>query len=152
VDKEDKNMWKKRQLLWVIIPGGILIVVLSLSWSELPWMANHFGFALPGKGGLPYRIAYADRTYTNLATCARAGWCQSPSSGTHPDPLCWKQQDIRQHADWPLVHVGAISTLFGSPYSLMAAQSNVSSKLTVVVIYLVSDTNCYVPYELEGGP
>lgn len=145
---------EKRKLLWAIISAGILIVVLSLSlsWLGLPWMANHFGFALPGQGGLPYRIAYADRTYSNPATCAYAGWCQSPSSGTHPDPLCWKQEDIQQHGDWPLVRVGTIFTLFGLPYSLMAPQSSVSSKLTAIIIYLASDTNCYVPYALEGGP
>ena len=145
-------MWKKRKLLWIIISLGSLIVVLSLSWLGLPWMANHFGFALPGQWGLPYRIAYADRTYTNLATCAYAGWCQSLASGTHPDPLCWQGEEIQQHGDWPIVHVGTISTLFGSPYSLMAAQSNVSSKQLVFAIYLVYDPHCYVPYGLEGGP
>lgn len=147
-------MWEKRKLLWVIIPGGVLIVVISLSWLswlELPWMANHFGFALPGQGGLPYRIAYADRTYANLATCAHAGWCHS-TSPRPPDPLCWKKVDIQQHGDWPLVRVGTISTFFGSPYSLMASQSTVSSKLTIVILYLVYHTNCYVHYSLEGSP
>ncbi|GHO76935.1 hypothetical protein KSD_47060 [Ktedonobacter sp. SOSP1-85] len=141
-------MLKKYQFLWVIILGGSLAVVLGLSWLELPWMANHFGFALPGQGGLPYRITYATRTYVNHATCAHAGWCQTD---TQSNPLCWKEADIRQHDNWPLIRIGTITTLFGSPYSLIA-KSNASSKRTVIVIYLVFDTNCYVPYALEGGP
>jgi hypothetical protein len=145
-------MWNKRNLFWIILFGGIFIIVCGLSWLELPSTANRFGFALPGQGGLPYRIAYANRTYTNLATCARAGWCQSPSSSTHPNPLCWKKEDIQQHGDWPLVRVGAIFTLLGSPYPLMAPQSTVSRKMTAFAIYLIFDATCYVPYELEGGP
>jgi len=46
-------MWKKRKLLWVIISGGILIVVLSLSWLELPWMANHLDLPYQDKGVSP---------------------------------------------------------------------------------------------------
>src|SRR5271165_6099942 len=116
-------MWEKRKLLWIIILGGSLIIVLSFSWLGLPWTANHLGFALPGRGGLPYRIVYAGRDYANPVTCAHADWCQSASASTGSAPLCWKVEDVRQHNDWPLIHVGAISTFFGSPYPLLIPQS-----------------------------
>jgi hypothetical protein len=147
-----KSMQNKHKLLWIIIPIGLLVAAMSLFWVELPWMANHFGFALSGKGGLPYRITYSGRDYSNLATCAHADWCQSTSPDTGRNPLCWKKEDIQHDGYWPLVQVGTISTFLGSPYSLMAPQSQVSSNLTVISAYIASGTNCYVPYELEGSP
>lgn len=149
----DTKHLKKRIFVWALIPCVVLVAIGSILWTmRLPWMANHFGYALPGQGGLPFRITYAGRTYANLATCARASWCPSVSDTAKPSNLCWKDNDIRQHYDWPLVQVGSLSTLFGSPYPLMASQSNVSSKLTVMIIFVAKVDGCYVPYELEGGP
>jgi hypothetical protein len=146
-------MLEKPKLLRAIISTGVLAIVICFLWLGLPWMANHFGFALPGKGGFPYRVTtYAGRAYISHRTCAYAGWCQSASPATHPNPMCWKEEDIKQSSAWPLVQVGTISTLFGPPYALMAPQSIVSSKLTPTSIYVVFDTSCYVSYALSGGP
>ena len=146
-------MLEKPKLLRAIISAGVLAIVICFLWSGPPWMANHFGFALPGKGGLPYRVTtYAGRAYISQRTCAYAGWCQSTSPGTHTDPLCQREEDIKQSHAWPLVQVGTISTLFGPSHALMAPQSIVSSKLTPTGIYVVFDTSCYVSYTLSGGP
>ena len=71
-------MQKKYKLLWIAIGSLIIIIIVLGLWLRLPWLANHFGFALPGPGGLPYRISYAGRAYANTATCAHADWCQIP--------------------------------------------------------------------------
>jgi hypothetical protein len=146
-------MLEKPKLLRAIISAGVLAVVICFLWLGLPWVANHFGFALPGKGGLPYRVtSYAGRAYTSQRTCAYAGWCQSTSPSTRTDPLCQREEDIKQSRVWPLVQIGTVSTLFGPSYALMAPQSTVSSKLTPTVIYAAIDTSCYVSYGLSGGP
>src|SRR5947209_8064546 len=117
-------MLEKPKLLPAIITVGVLAIVICFLWLGLPWMANHFGFALPGKGGLPYRVTtYAGRAYISHTTCAYADWCQSASADTGLDPVCRKEEDIKQSSAWPLVQVGKISTLFSSPYALMAPQS-----------------------------
>ena len=142
-------MLRKRKILWLIVALGALILTLTFGGNTgLSWLANHFGFALPGEGGLPYRIAYQDRTYTNIATCAHAQWCQ----GTASSNLCWQKDRVQQAYSWPLVQVGSIATLFGSPYPLMVPQTMVSSRQVDVLLYVLDKTNCYVPYALEGSP
>lgn len=117
----------------------------------LPQLANHFGFALPGLKGLPYRVVYAGRAYSNTSTCAYADWCQSPSQDFSPDPLCQKKEDIQRQGDWPLAQVGIVFTFIGLPYPLMMPQADVSRKISFGV-YIGYSSDCYVPYTLEGGP
>ena len=50
--------------------GGLAGVLLLIALQ--PWTANHFGYALPGPRGLPYRLSYAGRDYSNAQTCAGA--------------------------------------------------------------------------------
>lgn len=143
-------MLKRSKLYWSLIAGGLRIIVISVFvWNMAsPWMANHFGFALPGEGGLPYRVAYGKRDYANLATCARAGWCPDTAEAS----LCQNKKDLQQLGTWPLIQVGFVPTLLSSPYSLMASQANVANQMTVMGVYVVYKPDCYVPYDLEGGP
>jgi hypothetical protein len=89
------------------------------------------------------------RSYTNISTCAYASWCQDTSQNpslktlTDPSPLCWKKEKIQQMGDWPLTRIGSIFTLFGSPYTIMASQANISSQQTIGIIYLAFDTTHY---------
>jgi hypothetical protein len=149
-----KNMWNKRTIMRGIVSGMMLaaaFVFISLFLPALPWLANHFGFALPGLKGLPYRVAYAGRTYNNLETCAYAGWCQSDSQGLPPAPFCLTKEEIQRQGRWPLTQVGIIFTFLGLPHPLMMPQADVPRKLAFVA-YVAYSSNCYVPYTLEGGP
>ncbi len=143
-------MLKISKAYWVLIWGGLLIIVISFFvWNmEGPWLANHFGFALPGDGGLPYRISYGGRDYANLYTCARAGWCPNTATGS----LCRNKEKVQQLDTWPLIQVGSVPTMIGSSYSLMVSQSSISSKQTIMAVYVEYKTDCYILYGIEGGP
>lgn len=60
---------------WVPLAIIALVMVPALAALLQPAMANHFGYALPGPRGQPYRLTYAGRSYANPCTCAGAGWC-----------------------------------------------------------------------------
>ena len=143
-------MLKIPKVYWTLILGGLLIIVISFFlWNMgAPWLANHFGFALPGDGGLPYRISYGGRDYANLNTCARAGWCPNTAN----DSLCRDKEKVQQLNPWPLIQVGSVTTMIGSPYSLMASQADISSKRTIMLVYVEYKTDCYILYTIEGGP
>ncbi len=145
-------MSDKRSFIWLSIPLVVLLfALLWLAWSvALPWAANNDGFALPGSGGLPYRVFYAGRAYHNPATCARAGWCNHAPSGPL-DPLCWREGDIQRQRSWPLVQVGAMGELLGSPIPLLASRAGAASGRTVPMVFVEMDNGCYVPYALDGS-
>ncbi len=142
----------KRSFVWFSIPiVALLFALLWLAWlTALPWVANNDGFALPGSGGLPYRVFYAGREYSNPATCARAGWCNTVPYGPL-DPLCWKARDIQRQRTWPLVQVGTVVELFGSPIPLLASRAGAVNGRTVTMVFVEMDNGCYVPYALDGS-
>lgn len=105
-----------------------------------PWAANHFGFALPGDNGLPYRIHFSGRDYATQGYCAGADWCKGQQ----------RECDAKQHifgAD-SLSHVADVKTLLGPDYPIYTVST---AGFTTVILYVKADT-CYVPYALEGGP
>ena len=146
-------MQDRRKLFWYSVPVmAALLMLLGLLWYlGLPWAANQFGFALPGAGGLPYRIHYNGHGYVNPATCARGGWCeQQQASDGSSHALCWSIQELQQRNLWPLAQVGTLSTLFSSPYPLMVPRASLTSTPPQMVIVPLNG-DCYVYYTLTGG-
>jgi hypothetical protein len=138
--------WKR----WTIGASVALLLTLVavLTWSPLlPWAANHYGFALPGDDGLPYRIYYAGRHYATQGMCARAGWCAGESRECETPATL--ETKLRLHRMWPLHDVSSIGTLFGPSYPILAGAT--PAGLTTVILY-VPYHGCYEVYELEGGP
>lgn len=147
-------MQDHRKLFWFSVPAvAALLMLLGLFWYlGLPWASNTFGFALPGSGGLPYRIFYGGHSYTNPALCARAGACASALSFGQRPVFCWTMRDLQQRNAWPLVQVGSVPTLFSASYPLLASLSNVNGKRTVPLTFVPQANGCFVPYALASGP
>ena len=120
--------------------AGVLVVV-----AQQPWAANHFGYALPGPHGLPFRVSYAGRYYANEHTCAGDGWCRSngPLPCTTPD---WLQSNHY----WPLQRVGSVTTLFGPAHPLLRTPT--PRGFITMGLYVPVERDCYLAYALEGGP
>jgi hypothetical protein len=134
----------KRWRRWAVAALGVVIVA-GLVWGmALPWAANHYGFAMPGRDGLPWRISIFGRDYSSLQVCAGAGWC--PEGGA---PRCYTQSDLVGFGAWPLKSVGTISTLFGAPRTLLR---QVDAPSVAAPIVIADGPGCYVEYALEGGP
>jgi hypothetical protein len=51
-----------------------LLVASAVLIALQPSLANHFGYALPGKDGLPYRIHVDGRDYSTYQVCADGDW------------------------------------------------------------------------------
>lgn len=114
-----------------------LVVLLPAAGGAafLPWTANHFGYALPGERGLPYRIHHAGRDYHSEATCAGAGWCDTPA------PHCAPPEPS-------LTRVDEVPTLFGTAHPVFVTRP-APTPLTVLV---QATPGCFVGYALMGGP
>jgi hypothetical protein len=143
-------MWKNGKLRWAIVVV-LGLVVLTVAGAGViafqPRTANHFGYALAGPDGLPYRISYQGRSYFNLSICAGADWCKGHTSG---QSLCVTQAVLAQDNRWPLAQVGAVPTLFGPSHPVMAESS--SAGLTQTELFVVNGSDCYVAYALQGSP
>lgn len=119
----------------------LAVPAAGLAWlGGPPWVANHYGFALPGADGLPYRIHYSGRDYATQGYCADAGWCNGQRRA------CESQQAIPGASSF--AHVADIATVFGPAYPVYSVNT---TGFTSVVLFVHVGT-CYVPYELEGGP
>ena len=119
---------------------GVLVVIV-----QQPWTANHFGYALPGPHGLPFRLSYAGRHYANEHTCAGDNWCR----GNGP-PQCTTAAWLRSDHYWPLQRVGSVATLFGS--SRLVFRAPTPQGMTTMSLYVPIGRDCYLAYTLEGGP
>jgi hypothetical protein len=131
--------------------GGVIVLVLAGAiWTALqPRTANHFGYALPGKDGLPTYIYANGRRYHSAQVCAGADWCQQERA-RQGIPRCYTQADLQGRLRlWPLVHVGDMFTLFGAPRAILARAGDQGLRLA----FTIADApGCYVTYTLEGGP
>lgn len=131
--------------------GGIIALILTGAiWTALqPWTANHFGYALPGKDGLPTYIFANGRRYHSAQVCAGADWCQQERA-QQGIPRCYTHADLQNRLHlWPLVHVGDMFTLFGAPRTILARAGSWS----LTMAFIIADgPDCYVIYGLEGGP
>lgn len=148
-------MQDRRKFFWYSVPlVAAFLMLLGLLWYlGLPWAANRFGFALPGAGGLPYRIHYNGHSYSNTATCAREGWCENQSSvNGQPHGLCWSMQELQQRNLWPLIQVSTLSTFLSSPYPLMVPRASLANNSPPQMVIVAMDSDCYVYYTLTSGP
>jgi hypothetical protein len=141
------RIFKSKHKLAAICLTGLVgvIFLLIVTYITLPRLANHYGFALPGSNGLPYRISYDNRTYSTQATCAGANWCESNSEH------CVTQANLVKKNYWPLAEISTIPTLFGSDHKVMVAEASKVGKLPMV-LYIAKKEGCYISYGLEGGP
>lgn len=138
--------WTRRRAVAVGAIAALLLIVAGLAlWSPaLPWAANHYGFALPGSAGLPYRIHYAERDYATSGMCARAGWCAGQAR------TCESQVRLAADELWPLRQVDQVNTLLGPSYPVLMPIV-VPSSMTTTLLF-VPYQGCYQVYALEGGP
>lgn len=127
---------------------GVLLVVLALIWAVvLPALANQNGFALPRSCGVPTHITYAGQHYTNPSPCA--GGAQGVATGCHTP------EELSAEADWPLIKVGEVPTLFGAAHSILLPEDEAlaaAKGLTPTSVFVEDNSACYLSYDLEGGP
>lgn len=135
-----------------------LVALVFAGWLAFqPRVANHFGYALPVRDGLPCRLHYRGRDYENDEQCGgmdRGAWSvwyaahhHVPSGGP-----CQQPATLRGIRDWPLHEIASISTLLGPSHPvLVSSRDGPASGFTTMVLY-VEDAGCYRPYALLGGP
>ena len=161
---QSKEMRRKhlslKDILVYLLLAFLLVAVLTFGFNAiggLPEFANHFGFALPGDNGLPFRISYLNRDFISPITCAGADWCKNGNSSAFVDgvspPLCHHKQDLQKNGEWPLMKVGSIFTIPpGSPYPITVAEPDyLHDNGKVVAVYVIKTKDCYVSYELSGS-
>ncbi|MEU0793217.1 hypothetical protein ABZ342_24350 [Amycolatopsis sp. NPDC005961] len=132
-------MVKRRAALVALVM--VLLVLAAGGFAFLPWTANHFGYALPGDRGLPYRIHHAGRDYRSYTTCAGAGWC-------HDEPYC--VPSARLGGEVALAQVDEVDTWFGAAHPVFVAGPAPDGAPMSVVVRAGPD--CYVGYSMMGGP
>jgi len=150
----------RKILSWRLVSAITLaaVTITGTLWViDQPTVANHFGYALSGEKGLPYRLRYGQHSYISPMTCAGANWCEvekTPKERASPycTPGTLVRQEIKGSGLGPLVRAGHVTTLFGSPHEIYVI-GNLSPGQTTVDLYVESARNdCYVDYILSGGP
>ncbi|OLF19130.1 hypothetical protein [Actinophytocola xanthii] len=139
----------RRRRVWVFV-AVVLVGLGALAGAAfLPWSANHFGYALPGDQGLPYRVEYGDRDYRSHVTCAGADWCEPGTRradvGT---PYCTPRAELELGR---LHRVGEVPTLWGSPHAMFLTMEPQPGTTPIAVLVEATD-GCYVSFILMGGP
>jgi hypothetical protein len=120
-------------------------------------MANAFGYAVPGAGGLPYRVHYGSHYYFSYLTCAGASWCiQEETAEQRAQPYCTPgalvRQELIESRSEPLARVGAVMTLFGPSHDIFTAGGLTPSQTATQLYIEAAQKDCYVVYGLRGGP
>ena len=138
--------WTRRRITAASAVAVLLLILLGVVlWSPaLPWEANHYSFALPGKDGLPYYLHYNGRRYATQGMCARAGWCAGQQRA------CESQGQLAADQLWPLREVDRVNTLLGPSYPVLMP-GVVPADMTTTLLF-VPYQGCYQVYALEGGP
>ncbi|MBN3949553.1 MAG: hypothetical protein HWQ38_25060 [Nostoc sp. NMS7] len=131
-----------------IVVGTVGFIVFSvLLLVFLPWSFNFFGYALPGKGGLPCPVSYGHRVYIASNKCIGvfSYGIQLP---------CRTELDLIDKKSWPLTQVGQIPTLLGEPYPLFLDAPSIKQikQWTPTGVFVRTGSNCYIGYNLSGGP
>jgi hypothetical protein len=137
----------------------LCLIIIGLPWSKaLPWLANHYQFALPGVKGLPYEITTNGWSYQNLATCANAEWCEvNQNAAYYSDyPVCMREADLKQAKRWPLVQIATLWTLGQSPQPILVdekfSKPDAGHILGQGAIYVHRNDGCYTQYTMTSGP
>lgn len=136
---------------WAVVLGVLSVLALGgLAWGATrPRVANHFGYALPGRDGLPTYIYTIGRRYHSSQVCADGDWCQADREQQNI-PRCYTQADLQTFHAWPLSQTGTMFTLFGAPQPIYNPTAEGSG--STVPFIMADGPNCYVVYDLEGGP
>lgn len=132
----------------------VLVVTLFLSAAGLfqlagglPGIANRLHLALPGDAGMPYRISYNGRLYSNSTTCAGADWCVR----AYPQgPYCLSREML-SHQTPPGDHVGDVLTVVGAPHPIFLP-AGVADGFTPALLIVRRDDACWLIYTLDGAP
>ncbi|KDN22999.1 hypothetical protein DV20_06635 [Amycolatopsis rifamycinica] len=105
---------------------ALVVVLLAAGGAAfLPWTADHFGYALPGDGGLPSRIHHAGRDYRGAATCVGGD-------------------------EQALTQVGEVGTLFGAAHPVFTTRPVPEEPPLTLLVR--DGPDCFVGYALLGGP
>lgn len=127
---------------------GVITFTLSMfSILFLPDLVRELGYVLPGKGGTSCKIIYARRAYLAFRECKRGFWYGEKLT-------CKSKMNLINKRWWPLVQVGSIPTLLGTPRPLLVeVRSRMQRSFdTPTGVFMLVDTDCYVTYSLSGGP
>ncbi|MFI9452555.1 hypothetical protein [Amycolatopsis sp. NPDC052450] len=144
----------RRRGAMMSVPVLVLLGALG-GVAFIPKVANHFGYALPGAKGLPYRIHYNGRDYRSDVTCAGARWCEDERTPEQRvKPYCVTQTALdraRGNSGTELAKVDDVFTLFGPARSVFTAGALPPGE-TVTTVIVEASVDCYLTYALMGGP
>ncbi|MFC3454826.1 hypothetical protein [Amycolatopsis speibonae] len=152
-DKEGANgRSAKRRILMVSIAVPAVLAALCGA-AFIPKAANHFGYALPGEKGLPYRVHYNGRDYRSGQTCAGARWCEEEQSAEQRSrPYCMPRTGLDLEDNGAgLVMVDDVFTLFG-PSRPVFTVGGLPQGETTTRVFVEASADCYLTYALMGGP
>ncbi|HEX9069303.1 MAG TPA: hypothetical protein VF807_11085, partial [Ktedonobacterales bacterium] len=124
----------------------VIGTVIAIAWQ--PWTANHFGYAVPGRDGLPTYVFENGRRYHTSQVCANADWCARDRS-QQGIPRCDTQADLAARHEWPLTPADHMFTLFGAPQTIYIGPWGRGLPAPFI---MADGPDCYVMYSLEGGP
>ena len=144
------RFWLHGRRAWLALALVALIVALGGLWGATrPLIANHFSYALPGADGLPTYVYANGRRYQSLKVCAYADWCATDRA-QQGIPRCYTQDDLTgRFRMWPLKYAATMYTFIGAPHDILTPVGPAG----LTQPYIVQDgPDCYVIYELEGGP
>jgi hypothetical protein len=133
----------------------LLLLCVLIAWLVFqPGVANHFGYALPVRNGLPCRISVSDRDFDNNEQCGgmnRGSWIAWYDARHHVTPggACETKAQLHGENDLPLRLVGGIATLFGTSHAILSPQPG--HGLGAPTVLFVEDNGCFRPYSLSGG-
>lgn len=134
----------RRRVRWILVSVSVVALAgIAVAVAFNPWTANHFGYALPGADGLPFRIHYNGRDYSSPGYCAGADWCRGQQR------TCWSEEKLRVVNMWPLATVGQVPALFARQYPILSPA--VPAGTTTTLIFIPTGS-CYEVFALEGGP
>lgn len=135
---------------WVVALAVLALILGGLAWGAAqPWTANHFGYALAGRDGLPTYVFAYGRRYHSSQVCAGAGWCQADMAQLGV-ARCYTQSDLVRFRAWPLERFGTMLTVVGAPHDLLRPARSGDDITTPII--MADGPGCYVVYALEGGP
>lgn len=147
---EQRRQAERRNVPWrlLLLLVAVFIATVGITGALQPRVANHFGYALPGKDGLPTYIYANDRRYHSTQVCAGADWCERERL-QQLIPRCYTQANLESLRLWPLAQVSTMFTLFGAPRQILAP---VNKKGLTRPFVMADGSDCYVVYTLEGAP
>jgi hypothetical protein len=138
----------RRRWRWWALVVVVMLLAGGVWGASQPWTANHFGYSLVGRDGLPTYVYVYGRRYHSSQVCAGAGWCQADME-RYGISRCWTQADLVTGHEWPLEKFGSMFTLFGAPRDLLRPVGDAGIPAPVMI---ADGPDCYVVYSLEGGP